>query len=221
MKVTALVVAKAPIPGLAKTRLAVTLGDYAAADIAAASLLDTLDAVADADFDSRAVALTGDLEMACRADELKAALSAYTVFDQRGDGFAERLIHAHSEAGKGPIFQIGMDTPQITAELLNTSARILLEPGMSALGLAEDGGWWALGVPEPSLAQALQDVPMSTPDTGAETLEALQALGATVQPLPVLRDVDHEADLHPVATECASGSRFRAAVLRHRGAPRM
>ena len=39
--VTVLVVAKAPVPGLAKTRLAAAVGDEAAADIAAAALLDT------------------------------------------------------------------------------------------------------------------------------------------------------------------------------------
>ena len=44
--VTVLVVAKAPVPGQAKTRLAAAVGDQAAADIAAAALLDTLDAVA-------------------------------------------------------------------------------------------------------------------------------------------------------------------------------
>ena len=46
--VTVLVVAKAPVPGLAKTRLARTLGAETAADLAAAALLDTLDAVAEA-----------------------------------------------------------------------------------------------------------------------------------------------------------------------------
>ena len=44
--VVVLVVAKAPVPGQAKTRLAASVGDRAAADIAAAALLDTLDAVA-------------------------------------------------------------------------------------------------------------------------------------------------------------------------------
>ncbi|MBV8964573.1 MAG: glycosyltransferase, partial [Mycobacteriaceae bacterium] len=40
--VTVLVVAKAPVPGVAKTRLAQGVGPYLAADIAAAALLDTL-----------------------------------------------------------------------------------------------------------------------------------------------------------------------------------
>ncbi|MGB3370219.1 MAG: hypothetical protein WBA81_06315, partial [Rhodococcus sp. (in: high G+C Gram-positive bacteria)] len=53
--------------------------------------------------------------------------------------------------------------------------------------------------------------------TGARTLDALRALGAQIEALPVLRDVDHESDLRPVAAECAPGSRFRDAV--HRYAP--
>ena len=68
LPVTVLVVAKAPEPGRAKTRLAATVGDQVAADIAAAALLDTLDAVADAPVAARVVALTGDLDGAAAAD---------------------------------------------------------------------------------------------------------------------------------------------------------
>lgn len=60
--VTVLVMAKAPVPGLAKTRLAPDLGVGGAADVAAAALLDTLDAVAAAPVASRVVAMTGDVE---------------------------------------------------------------------------------------------------------------------------------------------------------------
>ena len=42
---TLLVMAKAPVPGQAKTRLAPVFGSDGAARIAAAALLDTLDAV--------------------------------------------------------------------------------------------------------------------------------------------------------------------------------
>lgn len=215
MKVTGLVVAKAPVPGLAKTRLAATLGNDAAADIAAAALLDTLDAVSAADFEIRVVALTGDLDNASRRDELKAALASYTVVRQRGDGFAERLLHAHGDAAGHPVLQIGMDTPQVSAELLNSSAELLTDPGRSVLGMAEDGGWWALGIPDPALARGLLSVPMSTPETGARTREALESLGARITLLPELRDVDHEADLRAVAEQCPSDSRFRVAAQRY------
>lgn len=210
--VTALVVAKAPVPGLAKTRLAATVGDDAAADIAAAALLDTLDAVSAADFAVRVVAMTGELADAARGEEIATKLASYIVFRQRGEGFAERLLHAHIDAAASgnPVLQIGMDTPQVSAELLEASASLLVEPGSSALGMAEDGGWWALGIPDPALARTLLDVPMSTPDTGAKTLAALRNRGASVSLLPELRDVDHASDLPAVSAMCAPGSRFRA-----------
>ena len=67
MNATLLIVAKAPIPGLAKTRIAATVGTEAAADLAAAALLDTLD-VATTCGANVVVAITGDLGAAARSD---------------------------------------------------------------------------------------------------------------------------------------------------------
>jgi glycosyltransferase A (GT-A) superfamily protein (DUF2064 family) len=89
--VTLLVVAKAPVPGRAKTRLAATVGDRVAAEIAAAALLDTLDAVADAAVAARVVALTGELDAAAGAAEIRRRLASFTVIDQRGNDFGDRL----------------------------------------------------------------------------------------------------------------------------------
>ena len=130
LPVTVLVVAKAPVPGRAKTRLAATVGDRAAADIAAAALLDTLDAVAATPVAARVVALTGDLDAAGRCRRDPARLEAFTVIPQRGDDFADRLANAHADAAERsahPVLQIGMDTPQVTAELLADCARRLLD----------------------------------------------------------------------------------------------
>ncbi|OZC75099.1 glycosyltransferase [Rhodococcus sp. 06-462-5] len=211
MTVTALVVAKAPVPGLAKTRLAATIGDAAAAELAAASLLDTLDAVSAADVDRRVVALTGTLADAARAHELTRALASFTVIAQRGDGLGERLANAHADAAtSGAVLQIGMDTPQVTALLLSDAAARL--GSSDVLGSAEDGGWWALGLRNPDHARSLLDVPMSAPSTGADTLAALTAAGASITMLPELRDVDFESDLEAVAQLCTPTSRFRISV---------
>ena len=96
--VTLLVVSKAPVPGLAKTRLAVAVGEVAAADIAAATLLDTLDAVAATPVQARVVALTGDLDQASGSAEIRSRLGAFTVIEQRGADFAERLANASADA---------------------------------------------------------------------------------------------------------------------------
>jgi rSAM/selenodomain-associated transferase 1 len=211
LDVIALVVAKAPVPGLAKTRLAATVGDQAAADIAAAALLDTLDAVAATPVAARVVAMTGDLDRASRADEIRQRLAGFTVIEQRGDGFAERLVAAHADAaaaaGERPVLQIGMDTPQVTPELLSLCAQTLLD-APAVLGLARDGGWWVLGVRSAVTAQCLRDVPMSTSETGALTLAALQRTGIHPQLLPELHDVDTVEDVDAVRAACPPGSRF-------------
>jgi glycosyltransferase A (GT-A) superfamily protein (DUF2064 family) len=207
-QVCLLVVAKAPVPGLAKTRLAATLGDQAAADIAAAALLDTLDAVADTPAASRVVALTGNLDDAKRAGEIRSRLADFTVIPQRGDGLADRLANAHIDAGRGlPIVQIGMDTPQVDSRRLVRCAR-RLDDHDAVLGLALDGGWWVLGVRDAAKAACLRDVPMSAPDTGALTLAALQGTGLQVALTDDLVDVDTIADVGPVRDACAPTSRF-------------
>lgn len=204
---TVLVVAKAPVPGLAKTRLAASVGDTMAADIAAAALLDTLDAVAAAPVAERVVALTGDLGQACRSDEIVDRLADFTVIPQRGDGFAERLMHAHEDAASGlPVLQIGMDTPQVSAELIAVCGHALVDDAV--LGLAADGGWWVLGVQDPAIARCLVDVPMSQPDTGARTLDALRGAGFHVDLVAELADVDTVADIDGVRRVCSPTGRF-------------
>lgn len=209
--VTALIVAKAPVPGLAKTRLAAALGDRVAAGIAAAALLDTLDAVADTPLAAKVVAMTGDLASACQSKAIRERLSGFTVVEQRGDSFADRLANAHADAaataGPMPIIQIGMDTPQVTAELLTRCARALLG-AHAVVGPARDGGWWLLGVADAATAECLRLVPMSRPDTGAMTYAALLQTGSPVTVLEELADVDTVADIAVVRADCRPSGRF-------------
>jgi glycosyltransferase A (GT-A) superfamily protein (DUF2064 family) len=211
LPVVTLVVAKAPVPGLAKTRLAASVGERVAADIAAAALLDTLDAVIAAPVQARVVAMTGNLDDACSSEEIRGRLDAFTVIRQRGDDFADRLANAHADAANAAgiqrVLQIGMDTPQVSDEILAECAQELLGAD-AVLGLAEDGGWWVLGVSDPGMANCLRAVPMSQPDTGALTLAALYGKGIGVRLVAELADVDTVDDIEAVRRECPSGSRF-------------
>lgn len=211
LPVVGLIVAKAPVPGLAKTRLAASIGVRAAADIAAASLLDTLDAMIAAPLCNRVVAVAGDIDAGCRADEIRDRLTECTVVPQRGADFAERLANAHHDAadatGHRTVLQIGMDTPQVSADMLDECARELLG-AQAVLGLAEDGGWWVLGVSDAAMAECLRGVPMSHWDTGALTLAALYAGGIDVRLVAELADFDTVDDLEAVRRVCPAGSRF-------------
>ena len=209
-RVRLLVVAKAPHPGRAKTRLAATVGDEVAADLAAAALLDTLHACTTAVGADRCVlALADDLAGCARESGLRAALAGWAVVPQRGDGFAERLAAAHADSGPGPLVQVGMDTPQLTPALLLEVAAGL-DDHDAVLGPAPDGGWWVLALRDPSAAAALRGVRMSTESTGHDTRAALEAAGLAVVEGPSLADVDTADDADLVAAEGAAGEFGRA-----------
>lgn len=198
-----LVVAKAPVAGLAKTRLCPPATPAEAADIAAAALLDTLDAVLAVPDVIPVVAFTGDLTKAARRAEIAEALSRTIAIPQRGEDFADRLANAHEDVARlGPVLQIGMDTPQVTPQLL-TGAIERLHDLDAVLGHAADGGWWALGLRDPLEAQALRQVPMSRDDTGDLTYQALGHL--RIGRLPILSDVDTMSDAVQVANMMTTG----------------
>ena len=214
-----LVMAKAPVAGLVKTRLGADIGMDEAAGLAAAALLDTLDACTRGFGADRChLALDGDLSSAVHGELVRQALSGWTVTGQRGDTFAARLVNAHvalAETAPGPVVQIGMDTPQVTPRLLAAVVAALGEEADPAgadavLGAAPDGGWWVLALRDSANAAPLNDVAMSTPTTCADTRQALSSGGLRVSSAAPLRDVDTVPDAVAVARE-APHTRFAQA----------
>jgi glycosyltransferase A (GT-A) superfamily protein (DUF2064 family) len=190
---TLLVIAKAPRAGHSKTRLCPPCTPRQAAGLAEAALADTLDAVLAARADRRVLVLDG-VPGPWLPD-------GFEVVRQRGDGLADRLANGFADAG-GPGFLVGMDTPQVTPELLDEA----LDHEV-AFGLASDGGWWGLGLPAP--LPVFDGVPMSSIFTGAFQRARLRAAGLDPHELPVLRDVDTIADALDVAAT-APWTRFAA-----------
>jgi uncharacterized protein len=184
-----IVLAKEPVPGRVKTRLCPPCTPEQAAEVAAAALADTLDAVASCGASRRVLALDG-----APGPWLP---TGFEVIPQRGDGLAERLAHAWEDAG-GAGIQIGMDTPQVGPDELD---RLLdaVAPGRAVLGTAIDGGWWVIGLDGVDPHQVFAGVPMSTAVTGARQRQRLHALGLTVHRAAERRDIDRFADLLAVA----------------------
>ncbi|MDX6249706.1 MAG: hypothetical protein QOF10_3066 [Kribbellaceae bacterium] len=182
-----IVIAKEPVPGRVKTRLQTEFTPSEAAALARASLADTLAAVRATPVGRYVVALEGD--------STGWLPPGFHVVPQRGDGLDERLAAAFEDAYSGlPMLLVGMDTPQVTPELLTVDWA-----GHDAvLGLTEDGGYWCLGLRKPD-RRALVGVPMSTDHTGVDQLERLRFLGYSVLLLPMLRDMDTPADAAALA----------------------
>lgn len=190
-----LVIAKAPVAGRCKTRLCPPCTPQQAADLARAALRDTLAA---------ALATRADRHVLVLDGEPGAWLPAgFELLAQRGDGLGERLAAAFADAG-APALLVGMDTPQVTPALLARGLDMLRRGRDAVLGLAPDGGYWAIGLRRAD-ARVFAGVPMSATDTGAHQRERLVALGLTPTLLPELRDVDEIADARAVARAAPDG----------------
>jgi rSAM/selenodomain-associated transferase 1 len=197
MRTRILMLAKQPVPGRVKTRLCPPCTPGQAAALAEAALRDTLRAAFAAHgAERRVVALAGD-----PGDWLPAG---FDVVPQRGAGLAERLAAAFGDVG-GPALLIGMDTPQVTAALLDRALDRLTMTD-AVFGPALDGGYWAIGLRRPD-RRVFEGVPMSVETTGAVQRRRLAELGLRVTGLPVLRDVDTIADARAVAA-AAPACRF-------------
>ncbi len=190
-----LVVAKAPVSGQVKTRLGADVGLDVAARLAAAALLDTLDAFEVAFGPGhRHVAMTGDLAAAAQGEEIRDRLASWTVHEQRGDGLGERLANAHADVaatGPGPVVQVGMDTPQVTARLLEDVVTRLAGSGPPCWGRPRTvaGGCWRW--PTARGLRCWSSVPMSTERTCRGDRAARWWRPGSRSPTPpVLCDVD-------------------------------
>jgi rSAM/selenodomain-associated transferase 1 len=184
------IMAKAPLPGLAKTRLAPVLGASGAAALAA-QMLDH--AVAQA-----VAAALGPVTVWATPD---ATHPAFLRLQQRhgvalavqpaGD-IGQRMAAAFAAHG-GPLLLMGADLPGISAAVLQQAAAALAHHD-AVLVPALDGGYGliALHRPAPSLFDGLA---WSTPAVLAQTRQRLVAAGLRHAELAAVADIDEPADL--------------------------
>jgi glycosyltransferase A (GT-A) superfamily protein (DUF2064 family)/SAM-dependent methyltransferase len=239
---TLIVLAKAPVPGRVKTRLCPPFTPEQAAGLAEAALRDTLRAAMLTGADHLLVFLDGEpgpwLPQSQRQSlrrlprqRLRRQLGhsggpLVRVAPQPVGGLDVRIAAAFAEAARhapGPALLIGMDTPQVTANLLDAALRQLEDGAQAVFGPAADGGYWALGLDhahttKETAEQLVHGVPMSVPETGRAQLERLHAAELRVAILPELRDVDVAADAHAVAA-LIPGSAFATRLAQYAPQP--
>ncbi|MCU1689131.1 MAG: glycosyltransferase [Pseudonocardiales bacterium] len=185
-----LVIAKSPVPGRVKTRLAPAFGLSGAAELARAALADTFAAVRRIPARRHVLVLDG-----ARGPWIPSWLE---VIAQSPGGLDLRLSAAFDAvAGSGPAVLVGMDTPQVGAD-----AFAGFDPAQddACLGLASDGGYWSIGFADPARARGvIAGVPMSTGATGSHQLSRLLAAGLGVRLLDPMTDVDTPSTAYEVA----------------------
>lgn len=190
LPITLAVMAKEPVAGRSKTRLTPPCTPEQAAQLAEASLADTLEAVTGTRAARHVLVLDGQPGAWVPTD--------VDVVAQATGPLARRVAKAFEGLG-GPTLVIGADTPQLTVECLDAALVTLASPDADAvIGQASDGGYWTIGMARP-VAAAFDDVPMSTSDTGRVQLARLRECGLRVVELGEVRDVDTITDARAVA----------------------
>jgi len=185
------ILAKAPLPGRAKTRLIPALGPEGAAQLHARLLRHTL-ATALAATPAHRITLWTALDHAHPLFLELAERHAITLRPQPDGDLGERMQRALGEAG-GPAMVIGSDCPMLTPALLGSCTEALRHHDVVCLP-AEDGGYALLGAHH-SDPRLFDTIPWGTGRVMAETRERIAALGWRLACPATVWDVDRPEDL--------------------------
>jgi uncharacterized protein len=197
-------VAKEPVAGNTKTRLAKSIGFDAAASLYRCLLLDTLAVMRQVPKTTLALAYA---PTSARATFAKLAPDML-LMPQIGSSFGERLNNALTHQlrqGGGYRFAavLSSDTPLAEPTAI-AEGFALLERGYDmAFGPCDDGGYYFLALHTPCSA-LFEGIEMSTPTVAAETLAAAEKKGLRVGLLPPTYDVDTFDDLERLRMEIRS-----------------
>ncbi|MEA2118665.1 TIGR04282 family arsenosugar biosynthesis glycosyltransferase [Halovibrio sp. HP20-50] len=182
--------AKAPLPGQAKTRLAPLLGSEGAAN-AHAELVRHCVANACKALPAENITLWTALDHAHPLFiELREAFGLTLTPQPNGD-LGARIRYALNST-PGPAMLMGSDCPSISAELITTCARQLASHDVVILP-AEDGGYGLIGTQQdyPKLFEA---IPWGSERVLSETQQRIEALGLTAAYPATIWDIDRPED---------------------------
>jgi uncharacterized protein len=211
MRRVAVIVGKAPRPGLTKTRLIPTLSPEGAAALYRGLLLDSVQLGLGLGWEQVTVVHPQGDEPA-----LSELLPPQVVLlEQPGHGLRDALRHAfaqHFAAGFERVVLIGSDSPTLSMQPLEDACSALKACDLS-IGRSLDGGYYLLGLrqPHPGVFEAID---WSTSRVYAQTLARARGLGLSVHAVQESYDVDEPADLQRLHAELLSLPDFVAPSTR-------
>ena len=184
------VLAKAPIPGLAKTRLIPSIGAHAAAVLQERLTERAVETACAADIGPVTLWCAPSIDQSSFQD---LAWRFPIVLKQQPDGdLGDRMLGAIA-ANNGQTIVIGTDCPALTPAHLRAAAAAL-DDADAVLIPAEDGGYVLIGARAVHL-DLFSDIDWGTSSVLAQTRTRIAALGLKAVELPALWDVDTDADL--------------------------
>jgi hypothetical protein len=191
------VLAKAPVPGWAKTRLIPALGPRGAARLQRRLTRVAVQTACDAGL--------GPVTLWCAPDarhRLFRALQQTTRLqcrDQPEGDLGERMHTAFRvHCAQGPLLLIGTDCPALRPAHLRQAAQALADGDEAVFYPAEDGGYVLVGLRQPQAA-LFSDMAWSTAEVMSETRLRARRLNLQLREFETLWDVDVPEDLARLA----------------------
>ena len=193
------ILAKAPVPGLAKTRLIPHLGSDGAAALQGWLLQRAVATALRADIGPVTLWCAPDIDHPAFAACL--SFGAVTLRHQPEGDLGERM-HAAIAGSSTPAgtLVIGTDCPALSPDLLRQAACSLLEHDATVVP-AEDGGYVLIGIREAD-HRAFQEIDWSTERVMAQTRTRMTGMNWRWREFPPLWDVDRKEDFERLTRYC-------------------
>jgi rSAM/selenodomain-associated transferase 1 len=208
--------AKHPVPGRVKTRLAAELGDETACALQRAFLLDLADRL-------RALPYTVTWAFWPPSAPFATLLGGGRCRPQSGDDLGERMrgaIEAEFADGGGTVVVLGADVPHVDLACVRRAVLALAAGADVVLGPALDGGYYLIGLRSPAPA-LFENIAWGTDQVLRATVARAERLGLRVELVAESFDVDQVGDLARLRAALATADlhlpRTRAVLdgLRH------
>jgi rSAM/selenodomain-associated transferase 1 len=195
-----LVMAKYPSPGSVKTRLASQIGPAAACRLYDAFVRDLSDRLAAVELPLTWAFWPPDAPFA-------SLVPAKRSVPQAGRDLGERLEHAVGACFRAipvPVIVIGVDSPHLDLARLREAADALASGADVVLGPAADGGYYLIGLREPS-PEVFRGIAWGSSSVLAATLARARDAGMRTRLLEVTFDVDDTDGLRALRDVLARG----------------
>ena len=190
-----ILMAKAPQPGTVKTRLCPPLSPAEAAELSRCFLLDALERLRALEGVAPVLAYTpanGRAFFAEVAPDFALQPQPEGDLGQRMAGCLEQLV----AQGYTDLVLTGSDLPTLPTAYLQQAVDLLSNSRLDVvLGPSEDGGYYLIGMHH-VYRELFRDMPWSTDQVFAKTLQRARDKGLQVACVPPWFDVDTAADLN-------------------------
>lgn len=189
-----IIYAKAPVAGMAKTRLFPHISFEEAALLHEAMVADMVDMCSSMPQFKLWLSYTPPNSLGLFMDLLGNRAMEYRV--QEGEDLGERMHQSFRSAfkeGARRAVIVGTDVPSIRPDFIHSAFNGLSKADL-VIGPAKDGGYYLIGLKRPA-PEIFTGIEWSGPDVLASSLDTAKRLGLKTALLPPLGDIDTFEDL--------------------------